>query len=267
HIARKIHALSEQKDKAFVHVDLGSLSENLFESELFGHRKGAFTDAKEDKKGRFEMAAGGTIFLDEIGNLSLKLQAKLLSVLQDRKVSRIGEAEERRVDARFIFATNAPLAQWVEEGKFREDLMYRINTIEVSLPPLRERKEDIREFIKYYLSFYAEKYDKSGLGIEKAACQMLQAHPWPGNIRELQHAIERAVIMSEGEEIKVSDFKLKNRNSERGGLDVENLNIQDIEKLLIDKALSKHRGNISKAAKDLGLTRAALYRRMEKYNL
>ncbi|MEM8891367.1 MAG: sigma-54 dependent transcriptional regulator, partial [Bacteroidota bacterium] len=157
HIARKIHAMSDRKDKAFVHVDLGSLSENLFESELFGHRRGAFTDAKEDKKGRFEMAAGGTIFLDEIGNLPLNLQAKLLMVLQDRKVSRIGEGEVRKVDARFIFATNAPLAQWVEEGKFREDLMYRINTIEVSLPPLRDRKDDIREFIKYYVKFYAAK--------------------------------------------------------------------------------------------------------------
>ncbi|MEL6252055.1 MAG: sigma-54 dependent transcriptional regulator [Bacteroidota bacterium] len=267
HIARKIHAMSDRKDKAFIHVDLGSLSENLFESELFGHRRGAFTDAKEDKKGRFEMAAGGTIFLDEIGNLPLNLQAKLLMVLQDRKVSRIGEGEVRRVDARFIFATNAPLAQWVEEGKFREDLMYRINTIEVSLPPLRERKEDIREFIKYYVRFYAGKYDKEGLKVERGACKMLKTHNWPGNIRELQHAIERAVIMSEGDEIKVSDFKLKKTTAGNSSSDLENLNIQDIEKLLIEKALSKHTGNISKAAKDLGLTRAALYRRMEKYNL
>lgn len=267
HIARKIHEMSDRRDKAFIHVDLGSLSENLFESELFGHRRGAFTDAKEDKKGRFEMAAGGTIFLDEIGNLPLNLQAKLLMVLQDRKVSRIGEGEVRRVDARFIFATNAPLAQWVEEGKFREDLMYRINTIEVALPPLRERKDDIREFIKYYVKFYAVKYDKMGLGVERGACKMLKTHNWPGNIRELQHAIERAVIMSEGNEIKVSDFKLKKTASGNGSMDLENLNIQDIEKLLIEKALSKHSGNISKAAKDLGLTRAALYRRMEKYNL
>lgn len=267
HIARKIHQLSELKDKPFIHVDLGSLSETLFESELFGHRKGAFTGAHEDKKGRFEMANGGTIFLDEIGNLSLGLQAKLLSVLQDRKVSRIGEGEERSVDARFLFATNAPLETWVREGKFREDLMYRINTIEIKLPPLRERKEDIREFIKYYVQFYAEKYNKQGIEMESSACMLLKQHSWPGNIRELQHAIERAVIMSEGEKIARSDFKLSSQKNVGGEVGLGSLNLQEIEKLLVEKALNKHKGNISKAAKDLGLTRAALYRRMEKYEL
>ncbi len=267
HIARKIHQLSDRKDKAFVHVDLGSLSETLFESELFGHRKGAFTGAHEDKAGRFEMANGGTIFLDEIGNLPLNLQAKLLGVIQDRKVNRIGEGEVRPVDARFIFATNAPLASWVQEGKFREDLMYRINTIEINLPPLRDRVEDLRDFIKYFIQLYARKYDKPGVQIEREACKKLKKYPWPGNIRELQHAIERAVIMSEGDMIKSTDFKLSAHDKTIDSGAMENLNIQEIEKLLIEKALSKHQGNISKAAKDLGLTRAALYRRMEKYKL
>lgn len=267
HIARRIHQLSSLHDKAFVHVDLGSLSETLFESELFGHRKGAFTGAHEDKKGRFEMADGGTIFLDEIGNLPLNLQAKLLKVLQDRKVNRIGEGIERPVNARFIFATNAPLEEWVKEGKFREDLMYRINTIEIKLPPLRERKEDIRDFIKHYVEVYARKYDKVGLGMHSSACTLLKKHTWPGNIRELQHAIERAVIMTEGEEITETDFRLSKPDETLNSGGMDNLNLQEIEKLLIEKALLKHVGNISKAAKDLGLTRAALYRRMEKYKL
>ncbi|MEL6625613.1 MAG: sigma-54 dependent transcriptional regulator [Bacteroidota bacterium] len=266
-VARQIHALSDRRDQVFVHVDLGALSENLFESELFGHKKGAFTDAKEDKKGRFEMASGGTIFLDEIGNLPLNLQAKLLSVLQDRKFSRIGEGEERKVDARFIFATNAPLEEWVQEGKFREDLMYRINTIEVPLPALRERKEDIQAFLQHFLKIFTQKYEKSSLQLTREALGALKNYHWPGNIRELQHAMERAVILAEGETIRAADFRFKKEGESTGEIGLNNLNLQEIEKLLIEKALSRNGGNISQAARDLGLTRAALYRRMEKHNL
>ncbi|MCP3928135.1 MAG: sigma-54-dependent Fis family transcriptional regulator [Bacteroidetes bacterium] len=268
HLAREIHRRSKRNNKVFIHVDLGSLAETLFESELFGHKKGAFTDAKEDKLGRFELARGGTIFLDEIGNLPVNLQSKLLSVLQDRKVSRLGEAIERPVKARMIFATNAPIHQRVEEGEFRKDLLYRINTIELEIPPLRKRRSDIPEFIDYYLRSFKKKYKKSKLEISQNAVKILKEHSWPGNIRELQHTIERGVIMSDGNLIKAGDFNLVSSASERRKSRMpEILNIKTIEKLLIEKALEKHHGNISKASKELGLTRAALYRRMEKYGL
>ena len=268
HIAREIHRLSKRKNKPFVHVDLGSLSENLFESELFGHKKGAFTDAKEDKIGRFEMAEDGTLFLDEIGNLSLSLQKKLLTVLQDLKVSRIGEGIERPINARLIFATNAPLNKWVSEGKFRQDLLYRINTIEIEIPPLRARPSDIPEFVRFYLQSFKEKYQKPDLIISKEALDVLKEHRWPGNIRELQHTIERGVILADGQEIKATDFNLTDAHSVQHSAEIpDNFNLKEIERLLIEKALEKHQGNISKAAKELGLTRAALYRRMEKYNL
>ncbi|SNR56532.1 sigma-54-dependent transcriptional regulator [Lutibacter flavus] len=268
HLAREIHKQSEQKNGPFIHVDLGSLSENLFESELFGHKKGSFTDAHEDKPGRFEMAENGTLFLDEIGNLPFNLQSKLLTVLQDRKVSRLGEGIERPFNTRLLFATNAPLNQWVAEGKFRQDLLFRINTVEIEIPPLRKRPEDIDEFVIYYLNFFKSKYHKSHLKIDSEAMKMLRTHHWPGNVREIQHTLERGVIMSDGQEIKTSDFNLttipvtKSTSSE-----FDDLNLQNIEKILIQKAIEKHEGNISKAAKELGLTRAALYRRLEKFNL
>ncbi len=244
------------------------MSENLFESELFGHKKGAFTDAKEDRPGKFELAGEGTIFLEEIGNLPLHLQVKLLRVLQDKTFSRIGDSIERKVHARFIFATNAPLYEWVKEGKFREDLLYRINTIEIEIPPLRKRLEDIPQFINYFLKLYAMKYRKSELSISKEAIEILKDHQWPGNIRELEHTIERGVIMSDSESIKASDFKLSPADFPgKENVDINNLNLFEIEKMLVQKAIQKHEGNITKAAKDLGLTRAALYRRMEKYNI
>jgi transcriptional regulator with PAS, ATPase and Fis domain len=241
----------------------------LFESELFGHKKGSFTDAHEDKPGRFELAEDGTLFLDEIGNLPYNLQSKLLTVLQDRKVSRLGEGIERQFNARLLFATNAPLNEWVDEGKFRQDLMFRINTVEIEIPPLRDRPEDINEFVLHFLKIFKEKYHKSHLSIEQKAVESLNRHNWPGNVREIQHTIERGVIMSDGQEIKDSDFNLSTESSV-SGKDVEkfdNLNLHEIEKMLVEKALSKHEGNISKAAKELGLTRAALYRRLEKFNL
>ena len=268
HLAREIHKQSERKSGPFIHVDLGSLSENLFESELFGHKKGAFTDAHEDKPGRFEMAENGTLFLDEIGNLPFNLQSKLLTVLQDRKVSRLGEGIERPFNTRLLFATNAPLNQWVAEGKFRQDLLFRINTVEIEIPPLRKRPEDVDEFVIYYLNFFKSKYHKSHLKINDEAMKMLRAHHWPGNVREIQHTLERGVIMSDGQEIKAADFNLTTIPVTKStSAEFDDLNLQNIEKILVQKALEKHEGNISKAAKELGLTRAALYRRLEKFNL
>ncbi|MFT4668092.1 MAG: transcriptional regulator with PAS, ATPase and Fis domain, partial [Gammaproteobacteria bacterium] len=268
HLAKEIHQLSDRINQPFIHVDLGALTESLFESELFGYKKGAFTGANEDKIGRFEMAQDGTIFLDEIGNLTLNLQSKLLTVLQDRKVSRLGEGIERPINARMIFATNASLVDKVKEGTFREDLLYRINTIEVEIPPLRKRPSDITEFVTFFLQSYQEKYKKPPLSISDEAIKVLKTHRWPGNIRELQHTIERGVLLTETEEINIADLNLSVAPSlqelvEPGG----NMNLRDIELLLIQKALEKFKGNISKTAKELGLTRAALYRRMEKYNL
>lgn len=269
HWAREIHKRSPRKNGPFIHVDLGSLSESLFESELFGHKKGAFTDAFEDKPGRFEMAENGTLFLDEIGNLPINLQSKLLTVLQDHKVSRLGEGIERPFNARLLFATNAPINQWVADGKFRQDLLFRINTVEIEIPPLRKRPEDITDFVLYFLKTFKEKYHKSHLRIGADTMEMLKKHHWPGNIREVQHTIERGVIMSDEDEIKGTDFNLVTIPEASVNItpEYDNLNLQDIEKLLVEKALEKYNGNISKAAKQLGLTRAALYRRLEKFNL
>ncbi len=248
HFAREIHKRSNNSNGPFIHVDLGSLSENLFESELFGHKKGAFTDASEDKPGRFEIAENGTLFLDEIGNLPYNLQSKLLTVLQDKKVSRLGEGIERPFNARLLFATNAPLNQWVKEGKFRQDLMFRINTVEITIPPLRDRPEDISDFVTLYLDLFRKKYHKSHLKITDEAKKVLQSHKWPGNVREIQHTIERGVIMSDDQEIKPSDFNLNLLAPESISINEEydNLNIKDIEKLLVKKALEKYEGNISK---------------------
>lgn len=267
-IARAIHRASQRADEVFISVDLGAITESLFESELFGYKKGAFTDAKEDRAGRFEAAAKGSIFLDEIGNLSQNLQSKLLTVLQSRKVVRLGSNKETPIDVRLICATNMPLYQMVNEGKFRQDLLYRINTVEIKLPPLRERTEDIEPLVEHFLEQYCHKYKLPKKRLNASTLKRLMMHHWPGNIRELQHAVERAVIMSEGNVLEPHDFFLAEPSET---VDNEalpnNMNLEETEKMLIRKVVDKYGGNISRAAKELGLTRASLYRRMEKYDL
>jgi DNA-binding NtrC family response regulator len=264
-IARAIHQRSLRKDNSFVSVDMGAITETLFESELFGHKKGAFTDAREDRPGRFELASGGTLFLDEIGNLSLSLQSKLLSSLQSRQVTRVGSNQTLPVDIRLICATNMPLHKMVQEGTFRQDLLYRINTVEIHVPPLSDRVEDIPMLADHYLNYYAKKYHKPVKTIAPEAVDKLKRYAWPGNIRELQHAIERAVIMTDSSSLQETDFLLSRSLS--SGPPANTLNLDEVEKAAITKALHLHNGNISKAADELGLTRASLYRRMEKYGL
>jgi DNA-binding NtrC family response regulator len=267
-IARAIHRNSSRKNENFASVDLGSITETLFESELFGHKKGAFTDAKEDRAGRFELANNGTLFLDEIGNLSMPLQAKLLTVLHNRKVSRVGSNKDTPIDIRLICATNMPLYDMVKENRFRQDLLYRINTIEIEVPPLRERFEDIPLLANHFLKHYAEKYQKSVNKISDGAVTRMHKHPWPGNIRELQHSIERAVILSNGSVLQPEDFNFTpSAGKEDGQLALEQYNLEEVEKLLIRKVLKKYNGNITQAASELGLTRSSLYRRLEKYGL
>ena len=263
-IAKMLHDNSSRKDKPFIHVDLGALNENIFESELFGYVKGAFTDAKENSLGRFELAEEGTIFLDEIGNLPLQLQTKLLYVLQSKSIIRLGEGKERPINVRVICATNLDLHNAVNKQLFRQDLLYRINTVEIVLPPLRERLEDIDALANYFLERNKKKYRKGRLQFSEDALQAMLGYKWPGNIRELEHLVERAVILCEEIEIGVVDMRFSNIAIETV---TASLNLEEMEKLLVSKALRKHLGNISNAAKDLGLTRAALYRRMEKYNL
>src|SRR5688572_4081175 len=264
-IARAIHQRSLRKDNSFVSVDMGAITETLFESELFGHKKGAFTDAREDRPGRFELANGGTLFLDEIGNLSLALQGKLLSVLQSRLVTRVGSNQSKAIDIRLICATNMPLHKMVQEGTFRQDLLYRINTVEIQVPPLCERVEDIPLLAQHYLGYYAKKYHKAVKVLTPEAIDRLKRYAWPGNIRELQHAIERAVIMTDSDTLQESDFLLS--RSLTSTVNNHTLNLDEVERTAIAKALQLHNGNISKAADELGLTRASLYRRMEKYGL
>lgn len=264
-VAKMLHQNSARKDKIFVHVDLGSLNENLFESELFGYVKGAFTDAKEDSLGRFELADEGTLFLDEIGNLPLHLQSKLLTVLQTKKVVRLGEAKERTVNVRIICATNMDLHQMVAEQRFRQDLLYRINTMEIVLPALRERTGDVALLAHHFLEKNKRKYQKGRLQFSMEALNAMDKYHWPGNIRELEHIVERAVILSEDNEIQESDLRFGPAVTPQEP--VQNLNLEATEKQLIHLALKKHTGNVSKAAKELGITRAALYRRMEKHNL
>ncbi len=266
-IARAIHRASKRLGEAFINVDLGAITESLFESELFGYKKGAFTDAKEDRAGRFEAAHKGTIFLDEIGNLSPSLQSKLLSVLQNRKVVRLGSNKEIPIDVRLVCATNMPLYQMVSEGKFRQDLLYRINTVEIKLPSLRERTEDIEVLVEHFLELYCKKYKLPKKRLNASTIKRLQMHGWPGNIRELQHSVERAVIMSEGTVLEPTDFFLNDSEPTESETLPSNLNLGETEKMLIRKVVDKYGGNISRAAKELGLTRASLYRRMEKYDL
>ncbi len=268
-IAREIHRKSERADKIFVSVDLGAVSESLFESELFGHKKGAFTDAYEDRMGRFEAANGGTLFLDEIGNLSLPLQAKLLSALQTRQIRRIGDQKMTKVDIRLVCATNMPLYQMVQENSFRQDLLYRINTVELKLPSLAERGEDIPLLAKHFLKIYSKKYQKSTMKFAKDTLQKLMNYHWPGNIRELRHAVERAIILAEGSVLQKDDFLFQETTPEttEGGNSIDSFNLEEVEKQAINKALNKHKGNVSKAADELGITRQSLYRRMEKHGL
>ena len=258
-MAEYIHQNSKRKNEPFVHIDLGSISENLFEAELFGYAKGAFTDAKTDKAGKIENADGGTVFLDEIGNLTPQLQQKLLTLIQTKKLSRIGETKERFPDVRFIFATNADLKKMISENTFREDLYFRINTVEVELPPLRERKEDIASLAEFFIKKYEKKYGKSNLKITNL--EELQNYHFPGNIRELEHSVEREIILSENENIKLS---LSHTASEE---QITSLNLEEMEEKMIKNALKKHKGNITLAAEALGLTRASLYRRMEKFGI
>ncbi len=265
--AYEIHKNSTRRKQLFMHVDLGSLNENLFESELFGYAKGAFTDAKEDKPGRFEMADGGTIFLDEIGNLSPPLQAKLLSVLQNRTVIRLGESRERKIDVRLIAATNMPLNEMVGKGTFRQDLLFRINTVELLLPPLRQRGNDIILLAKHFLQTFSNKYHKTIKNIHPKAEQILLQYHWPGNIRELQHVIERAVIMTDELEITTDDLQLSSQKFGSQQMMQTDMPLDEMEKMMVNKAIEKHKGNISRAATELGLTRAALYRRIEKFGL
>lgn len=266
-IARAIHRASHRKDQMFINVDLGAITESLFESELFGYKKGAFTDAREDRPGRFEVANKGTLFLDEIGNLLPNLQSKLLSVLQSRKVVRLGSSKEIPVDVRLICATNMPLYEMVRENKFRQDLLYRINTVEITIPPLREREEDIEPLVTYYIETYCKKYKIPLKRINAGTLKRLQIHNWPGNIRELQHAVERAIIMSEGNILEPEDFFMNETKENQQEVLPVNMNLEDTEKMLIRRVVDKYGGNISRAAKELGLTRASLYRRIEKYGL
>lgn len=266
-VARAIHRKSLRSEEVFVSVDMGALSETLFESEMFGYVKGAFTDAREDRAGRFEVASKGTLFLDEIGNLSPANQAKLLSVLETRQVTRLGSSTPRPVDIRLICASNRPLLEMVARKEFRQDLMYRINTVEIELPPLRERKGDIPLLVDHFLKTYCKRYDKPLKRVSAGTLKKLERHHWPGNVRELRHAVERAVIMSDSKVLQPSDFFLPSAHLFADGLELDSYNLEQVEKVVIQKALTKHEGNISRAAEELGLTRTSLYRRIEKYEL
>jgi DNA-binding NtrC family response regulator len=266
-VARALHRQSPRAGEVFINVDMGAIAETLFESELFGHMKGAFTDARENRPGRFELASGGTLFLDEIGNLSLAMQAKLLSVLETRKVTRLGSNAPREIDIRLICATNMPLYDMVTRNEFRQDLLYRINTVEIQLPPLRERQEDTALLVDHFLGIFSKKYKKSITGVSAPALKKLERYLWPGNIRELMHTLERAVILAESQMLQPADFLFPDTEKEVEGVVFDNYNLEDVEKAVIRKALKKNEGNVSHAAKDLGLTRTSLYRRMEKYGL
>jgi len=266
-VAQAIHAQSTRAQGNFVKVDLGAITETLFESELFGHVKGAFTDARDDRPGRFEAADGGTIFLDEIANLPLAQQSKLLTVLQEKAITRVGSNRSRSVNVRVVAATNQDLYASVGNRDFRQDLLYRINTIEIQLPPLRERVDDIEPLALHFLQQFSQKYKRTSNGMSAALLKEMMRYAWPGNIRELQHAVERAVIMSKTEKLQVEDFFFRDARNAQTGNDLPTMNLDDMEKQLIVKALEKYHGNITEAAQELGLTRASLYRRLEKYQL
>ena len=266
-VARSLYKKSKRAKDVFVSVDMGAITHSLFESELFGHVKGAFTDAKEDRAGRFEIASGGTLFLDEIGNIPLDLQSKLLTAIQKREIIRVGSNKPINIDIRLICATNMPIYDLVSANKFRQDLLYRINTVEIYLPPLREREEDIFLLAEHFLYLYKKKYNKHNLKFDTSTFKQFESYNWPGNVRELQHSIERAVILCDSNLLKPSDFFLNKSAVKKDEVFSDTFNLEEIEKSIIQKAMLKYQGNITKVAKELGLTRTSLYRRMEKYNL
>jgi DNA-binding NtrC family response regulator len=265
-IARWIHAASHRANRPLITVNAGGIAETLFESELFGHVKGAFTDAKTDRVGSFELADGGTLFLDEIANVAPKQQAKLLRVLESGELQRVGSSRIRHVDVRVLSATNADLATEVSEGRFREDLLYRLNTVEIRLPPLRERRDDIPQLAGHFLTEQAARYGKAVIELAPAAMRALLEHPWPGNVRELRHAVERAVLMAKGPTVTEEDLGL---NTPRSGTatSLDDLTLEEAERTLIQRALARHAGNVSRAAEALGVSRSALYRRLQHFGL
>lgn len=264
-VARWLHTASNRASKPLVTMNAGGVAESLFESELFGHVKGAFTDAKTDRVGCFELAHGGTLFLDEIANISLKQQAKLLRVLETGELQRVGSSKTRKVDVRVLSATNANVGEEVSEARFREDLLYRLNTVEIALPPLRDRREDIPLLAVHFLKAQAEHYRKDVEGFHADAMQALLDHPWPGNVRELEHVVERAVLMTRSEQVGVEDLGLRARAEV--GARLEEMKLEEAERYLIQRALSRSGGNVSQAAEELGLSRSALYRRLQRYGL
>ena len=265
-VARLLHGASPRAGRPLVTVNAGGLADTVFESELFGHVRGAFTDAKTDRVGRFELADGGTLFLDEIANVPLSQQAKLLRVIETGEFERLGSSRTRRVDTRVITATNADLSEEVNAGRFRQDLLFRLNTIEIRLPPLRDRREDLPLLAQHFLRQHAQRYRKRLTGFESAAMQMLLEHSWPGNVRELDHAVERSVLMSQGPMVKPTDLGLRSAKDSGGGR-LEDMSLEDVECFLIKKAMTRYDGNVSQAAKALGLSRSALYRRLQRYGL
>jgi DNA-binding NtrC family response regulator len=264
-VARTLHSISPRAARPMVAVNAGGLSEGIFESELFGHVRGAFTDAKADRAGRFELAEGGTLFLDEIANIPLNLQNKLLRVLETGEFERVGSSRTRRANVRILSATNADLGGEVNAGRFRQDLLYRLNTIEINLPPLRDRRPDIPLLALHFLRQHAQRYGKQLNGFEDAAMQVLQDHPWPGNIRELDHSVERAVLMAQGSAVSAVDLGL--RASREAAPRLEDMSLEEVECLLIRKALARHEGNVCRAAGALGLSRSALYRRLQRFGI
>lgn len=265
-VARSLRHYSPRRERPFITIDLGSIPENLFESELFGYEKGAFTDARKAKAGRMEVASGGTLFLDEIGNLSLPMQSKLLTAIEKREISRLGSTSMIPIDVRLISATNSNIRQMVEEGNFRQDLLYRVNTIELHIPPLRDREEDVLLLADYFLQRYTHKYKKEISGLNREAKQKLLRYHWPGNVRELQHAIERAVILSDSSLLKPANFMLQPQSEKKAEED-ETLNLEQLERNAIERAMKRSEGNLSRAAEYLGITRYALYRKLEKLGL
>lgn len=264
-VARTLHAVSPRATKPLVTVNVGSLSEGVFASELFGHVKGAFTDARTDRVGRFELADGGTLFLDEIASIPLSQQAKLLRVLEAGELERVGSSRTRRINARILSATNASLRDEVGKGNFREDLLFRLNTVEIPLPPLRDRREDLQLLAMQFLGLYAQRYRSNVSGFDGAAMKALQDYSWPGNVRELDHTIERAILMAGGSAIKADDLGFTARVD--GAAPIEEMSLEDVERFLVEKAMSRFDGNVTEAASALGLSRSALYRRIEKYGL
>jgi transcriptional regulator with PAS, ATPase and Fis domain len=262
-----LHSESVRKQKEFIHVDLGAIPETLFEAELFGHTRGAFTDAREERTGRFQSASGGTLFLDEIGNLSLPLQSKILTAIQNKEIVRIGSNKPLPVDVRLISATNMPLYQMAESFQFRQDLLYRINTVEITLPPLRERREDIGLISEYYMKLFSEQYCRQGVTITEATLQKLKEYHWPGNIRELAHALERAVILCKTETLKPDDFAFKAKSFPDISIVEPSFRVEDYEKKAISAAMSKHNGNLSKAAEEIGIARSTLYRKIARFGM